>query len=160
MQATAKRILVVEDESAFANIVRHTLERAGLNVTISTDGRDAWELLQVESFQLLISDHRLPGMLGTELCQRIRQDARFVDLPIIMLTCASFELDLKLLSDELRVVCVLPKPFSPKKLVAAAKMALKSNRSGERRKSDLSVKQDRRQGDRRSGTTKVVSDIS
>ncbi len=114
------RILVVEDESKIAEIVKAYLEKDAFEVTIANTGGKAVSLLK-EGFDLIILDLMLPDMDGEDICETIRKDS---DLPIIMLTAKSDEDDriagLGLGADDYVV-----KPFSPRELVARVKALLR-----------------------------------
>ncbi len=114
------RILVVEDESKIAEIVKAYLEKDAFEVTIAHTGERAVSLLK-EGFDLIILDLMLPDMDGEDICETIRRDS---DLPIIMLTAKSDEDDrvagLGLGADDYVV-----KPFSPRELVARVKALLR-----------------------------------
>jgi CheY-like chemotaxis protein len=72
-------------------------------------------LLQQHAFDLLITDDQMPQMTGSELCLRIRQAPHLAQLPVIMLTGKTPESDR--LPHRLDAGEVIPKPFSPRKLV-------------------------------------------
>ena len=114
------RILVVEDESKIAEIVKAYLEKDSFEVTVAHTGGKAVSLLK-EGFDLIILDLMLPDMDGEDICETIRKDS---DLPIIMLTAKSDEDDriagLGLGADDYVV-----KPFSPRELVARVKALLR-----------------------------------
>ena len=114
------RILVVEDESKIAEIVKAYLEKDSFEVTFAHTGEKAVSLLK-EGFDLIILDLMLPDMDGEDICETIRKDS---DLPIIMLTAKSDEDDriagLGLGADDYVV-----KPFSPRELVARVKALLR-----------------------------------
>ena len=129
MPPAQKRVLIVEDDSAFASVVRFALQRAGFAVCVAPDGNTAWDILQTQYFELMITDQRLPGITGTELCRRMRQNERLAKMPIVMLTCAALELKESWLWDELRVSAVLSKPFSPRQLVRLLRAAFESSES-------------------------------
>jgi CheY-like chemotaxis protein len=110
------RILVAEDNLAFSKVLRLAFERSGLHVTVATDGEQALGLLQAQSFDALITDEQMPRMCGRVLCQRLREDAHFSDLPIFFCTAKSWELNAESLKQELGVVEVFQKPFSPRRV--------------------------------------------
>jgi len=114
-----KHILVAEDDPRVARVIRFTLERAGHAVTVAGDGKEAWRHLEDDTFDLLLTDQRMPEMTGSELCQQIRQDARLADMPVIMLTGNGYEDDNIYLREDLGVAMVFCKPFNPVELVAA-----------------------------------------
>src|SRR4051794_9414884 len=66
------KILIAEDQAPSALFLRRTLERLGHEVTVATNGIDAWRIVQEEDIPLVISDWMMPGMDGLELCRHIR----------------------------------------------------------------------------------------
>jgi len=114
------RVLVVEDNRVMADVMRFNFNRAGFSTTVALNGRIAWDLLQTEVFELLVTDLQMPEMDGDELCRRIRSDLRLAGLPIILLTAKGMELDRDRLTRELGLSLILYKPFSPRQLVSAA----------------------------------------
>lgn len=116
----SSRVLVVEDESKIADIVRAYLEKEKFDVTLADTGQKAISALK-DGFDLIILDLMLPDMDGEDICRTIRQDS---DVPIIMLTAKSEEEDriegLGIGADDYVV-----KPFSPRELVARVKALLR-----------------------------------
>ncbi len=80
------RILVVEDEPSIVTIVRYHLESAGFESFFAGDAEEGWRLAVTESPEAAVVDIRLPGADGWSLIERLRGDARFRDLPVIVLT--------------------------------------------------------------------------
>ncbi|HEY5475454.1 MAG TPA: diguanylate cyclase [Tepidiformaceae bacterium] len=80
------RILIAEDDRVSALLLQRTLERMGHAVTVSTDGRDAWNAYQEDPFSLVISDWMMPGVDGLELCRNIRQSGADSYTYVILLT--------------------------------------------------------------------------
>lgn len=113
MPQPPRLILVVEDNTALAIVLRLNLERAGYEVAIAGSAEEAWKLMKSQTFNLAIVDHYLPGMSGSDLCVKIRDDHQLVELPLLMLTAKKLELQVDHLLNELRVWKVIPKPFSP-----------------------------------------------
>jgi CheY-like chemotaxis protein len=107
-----QRVLVAEDNAALAAVVRFHLERAGLQVDLARNGREAWNLLQSRSYAVVVTDQQMPEMSGSEICRRMRLDSRLADIPVLMVTAKSLELESSRLREELGVREVLPKPFS------------------------------------------------
>ena len=112
-----KRVLVAEDNAALAAVVRFHLERAGLQVDLARNGRDAWDLLQTRDYPVVITDQQMPELSGSEICRRMRHDPRLAHVPVLMVTAKSLELEHAKLRDELGVLEVLAKPFSVVQLV-------------------------------------------
>lgn len=124
MGNSEKRILVAEDNAALASVVRFNLERAGFQVVVANDGLQAWEKLQHEPIDLLVTDQQMPEMTGSQLCQTLRSVPDFAELPVIMLTAKGMELELPRLRDELKITATFLKPFSPKEIVKAVEDCL------------------------------------
>ncbi len=80
------RVLVVDDDPALLAIVRSLLEPWGLKVTTLANPQQFWETLEACSPDLLILDIEMPEIGGIELCQIVRNDARWNSLPILFLT--------------------------------------------------------------------------
>ena len=114
-------ILVIEDEAKIQQIISDYFKLEGFNVTLASDGYEGWSLFEEGNFDLVILDVMMPEMDGWSVCKRIR---KISDVPIIMLTARSEEDD-KLMGFELKADEYVTKPFSPKVLVARAKMLLK-----------------------------------
>ncbi len=87
------RILVAEDSSFYRNLLSSYLEAAGYEVVTAEDGQAAFEILEKEEFDLLITDIEMPRMNGFELTKAVRSDDRFKDMPIIAVTSLSGEED-------------------------------------------------------------------
>jgi len=69
---TGQRILVVEDEKAIQSLERDKLERAGYEVDTADDGRQAWEKIQNNEYELILIDIFLPKMDGFQLLNKIK----------------------------------------------------------------------------------------
>ncbi|MFO7680036.1 MAG: response regulator transcription factor [Chloroflexota bacterium] len=119
------RILVVEDEASIRNIVRTYLENAGFVAICVDNGLDALAQARQHKPDLVILDLNLPGMDGTEVAARLRQES---DVYILMLTARSEESDrvagLRIGADD-----YLTKPFSPRELVARVEAILRRSRN-------------------------------
>ncbi len=118
------RVLVVEDNATLATVIRFNLARAGFRVTVARNGLAAWQLVQDEKFDVIVTDHQMPEMDGCEFCTRMRTLENYRSVPVILLTAKRLELDLARLRDELGVVDAFPKPFSPVQLVQAVQQYL------------------------------------
>ncbi|MBY0586894.1 response regulator [bacterium] len=112
-----KRILVADDNPAMAKVIAFNLSAAGFETTVASNGQIAWELLQAEPFDFLVTDYQMPEMDGRELVRHIRSSLRWRHIPVIMLTAKELELDTSIASDELQLASVLQKPFSPSELI-------------------------------------------
>ena len=126
MTGTVRHILVVEDNSALAGVITFNLQQAGHQVATARNGREAWQHVRENRVDLIITDHQMPEMSGTELCRRIREDDCYAGIPVIMLTAKSLEIDQFHIYEQLGVVTILPKPFSPAGLVKTVKENLET----------------------------------
>ena len=77
-------VLVVDDEGAIRYSISRTLQRVGYQVSQAADGEQALESLRQSSFDVILTDIRMPGLTGTELLRRIRDHAQ--DAIVIMMT--------------------------------------------------------------------------
>lgn len=129
--ANQPRVLAVEDNAALAAVLRFHLARAGLDVTVARNGREAWNLLAQHDFALVITDQQMPEMSGEEMCGLMRNDPRLAKIPVIMVTAKSLELELPRIRQELGVWAVMPKPFSVVELIATVQECLASTPAAE-----------------------------
>ena len=117
-------ILVVEDESAIAELISINLRHAGYEVTIATTADQAQALVDQVLPDLVLLDWMLPGSSGLQLAKRWRGDARTRELPIIMLTARNEEAD-KISGLDAGADDYLTKPFSTKELLARMRAVLR-----------------------------------
>jgi RNA polymerase sigma-70 factor, ECF subfamily len=82
----SEQILYIEDEEDYQLLVRRILSRANLEVVIAGDGREGLAMLRRARPRMLLLDINLPDTDGYKICQALRQDPAYVDLPILMLT--------------------------------------------------------------------------
>lgn len=81
------RILVVDDFQTMRRIIINLLKQLGFNnVTEADDGTTAWEKLNGEKIDLVVSDWNMPKMTGIELLGKVRSDDRYKAIPFIMVT--------------------------------------------------------------------------
>jgi signal transduction histidine kinase len=83
---TPKKILVVEDSRTQAEMLKNTLESHGYMVTVAENGKNALEILSMDNPDIIISDVVMPVMDGYEFCRTIKNDERYRDIPVILLT--------------------------------------------------------------------------
>lgn len=112
-----KKILVVEDEKAIADILDFNLKKEGYTVVCAYDGEDGLEKAMSESPDLILLDVMLPKLDGFEVCKSVRRTS---NVPIIMLTAREEEVD-KILGLELGADDYITKPFSMRELMARIK---------------------------------------
>jgi two-component system phosphate regulon response regulator PhoB len=117
-------ILVVEDESAIAELISINLRHAGYEVTIATTADQAQSVVDRVLPDLVLLDWMLPGQSGLQLAKRWRSDARTRELPVIMLTARNEEAD-KISGLDAGADDYLTKPFSTKELMARMRAVLR-----------------------------------
>jgi len=110
-----QKILVVEDEEALALGVRDALQHAGYAVEVCHNGSDALETIVAAEFDLVVLDLMLPGMNGLDVLRTLRDQRQ--DVRVIVLTALAEESDV-LRGFEAGADDYIPKPFSPRELVA------------------------------------------
>lgn len=81
-----KRVLVVDDSLTVREVERKLLENRGYEVKIAVDGMDGWNMLLGGPFDLVITDVDMPRMDGIALARRLKADARFKDLPVMIVS--------------------------------------------------------------------------
>ncbi|MDE1950054.1 MAG: phosphate regulon transcriptional regulator PhoB [Burkholderiales bacterium] len=117
-------VLVVEDESAIAELISINLRHAGYDVTIATNADQAQLVVDRVLPDLVLLDWMLPGQSGLQLAKRWRADARTRELPVIMLTARNEEGD-KINGLDAGADDYLTKPFSTKELMARMRALLR-----------------------------------
>jgi signal transduction histidine kinase len=116
-------VLVVEDEPVILEIITSLLQEEQYKVLQAPNGQAALALLEDDRPDLIISDIRMPGMDGFELCERVRANPDFAQLPFIFLTGRDERADMRrgmgLGADD-----YLTKPFDPEDLLTAVRVRL------------------------------------
>jgi DNA-binding response OmpR family regulator len=118
---------VVEDEASIQEIVSLYLRRAGFKVKAVGDGQQALNLLDQQTFDLVILDLMLPKVDGWEITRQLRAVG---DMPIIMLTARREESD-RIAGLEMGADDYVIKPFSPQELVSRVRAVLRRTHGGE-----------------------------
>lgn len=117
-----KKILIIEDEAKIMRTVRLYLEQASFEVVWASEGTQGLAAFRHEKPALVILDLNLPGQLdGLDMCRALRRDS---NVPIIMLTARTEEAD-RLIGLELGADDYIPKPFSPREVVARVRAVLR-----------------------------------
>ena len=92
-RSTAPHILIVDDSHTVREIERRILTKAGYTVTAAQNGAEAWNLLRLNHYDLLVSDVDMPQMNGIELVSRVRDNPRLSRMPVIILSYKDREED-------------------------------------------------------------------
>ncbi len=116
-----KKVLVVDDDIKTVDLVTLYLKRDGYKVIAAHDGIEALRLARESHPDLIVLDLMLPGMDGTQVCRKLREES---DVPIIMLTARTTEED-RLNGLDLGADDYVTKPFSPRELAARVRAVLR-----------------------------------
>jgi DNA-binding response OmpR family regulator len=115
------RVLCIDDDTRLFELLASFLEPNGVALSHAADGRQGLAALEGGVFDAVLLDVMMPGMDGLEVCKRIRQKSR---VPVIMLTAKGDETD-RVVGLELGADDYVPKPFSPRELLARLRAVLR-----------------------------------
>jgi CheY-like chemotaxis protein len=121
---TRQRILVADDDPDILLLNKEVLLDCGYLVDAMKDGAAAWEALQLAKYDLVVTDHTMPGLTGVQLIEKIH--AAEMALPVIMASGALPVWEFAL-QPELQPVAVLLKPYTIAELVGTVKDALQAS---------------------------------
>lgn len=128
-----ERILIIEDEEILANNLADKLRAEGYGISIATDGEIGWDKVRTEKPDLIVLDIMLPELDGLSLCRMVRNEQSTRNIPIIMLTARSSEVD-KIIGLESGADDYITKPFGLGEFLARVRAVLRRLDS---QKSDL-----------------------
>ena len=116
-----RTVMVVDDDSMFRELVSEILTQGGYKAVAAEDGQKAWDLMQTTTVDMAVLDLNMPNMDGLELTRKIRDDRRYKDLPILLLTVRTLVED-QVTGFERGADDYLTKPFDSKMLLARVKV--------------------------------------
>lgn len=116
-----KHILIADDDPHIRDVISFALEKAGMQVTQTEDGRQALDAFRRHAADLMVLDINMPELDGLEVCREIR---KFSEVPILFLSSRDDEID-RILGLEIGGDDYVTKPFSPRELVARINVILK-----------------------------------
>jgi two-component system alkaline phosphatase synthesis response regulator PhoP len=87
--ADTKRILVVDDEPDFVSIVKKNLEKAGFSVEVAYDGVEGMDKVRQNPPDAIVLDVMMPEKDGYQVCKELKQDEKYADIPILLLTAVA-----------------------------------------------------------------------
>jgi DNA-binding response OmpR family regulator len=117
-------VLLIEDDADIVEVVRYSLEREGFRVLSASDGESGLREAGLARPDLVLLDLMLPGIDGLDVCRRIRAAEKTRQTPVIILTAKGEEADV-VVGLEMGADDYLPKPFSPRELVARLRAVLR-----------------------------------
>ncbi len=134
-----EKILIVEDEQDIIELLTYNLEQEGYIVYFATSGEEALPMANQKSPDLILLDLMLPGVDGLEVCRNLKQDTATRNIPIIMLTAKGEDSDI-ISGLELGADDYVPKPFSPKVLIARMRSVLRRNKPADQQSTERILK--------------------
>lgn len=118
------RLLIADDDVELCSLLRQYFDMEGMVLDAVHDGNEVMHALQETSFDLLILDIMLPGLQGLDVLRQVRRSSV---IPVLMLTARGEEMD-RIIGLELGADDYLPKPSSPRELVARVRSILRRSR--------------------------------
>ncbi len=125
MTTPPEHLLVVDDDREIRRLLDQYLSQAGYRVSVAEDGKAMRRVMEQSRVDLLVLDLMLPGEDGLVLCRDVRSRS---NLPILMLTARDTEID-RIVGLEMGADDYLPKPFSPRELLARIRSILRRAQS-------------------------------
>ncbi len=117
-------ILTIDDEEHILELLKYTLEKNGFQVLQAISGEEGLRILENSPVDMILLDLMLPGIDGLEVLRKIRATKAFIDIPVIMLTAKSEEID-TVLGLEMGADDYIGKPFGSHELVARIKAVIR-----------------------------------
>ncbi|QQA44766.1 phosphate regulon transcriptional regulator PhoB [Pelagovum pacificum] len=124
MNATAPHVLIVEDEPAQREVLGYNLEAEGFRTTTAEDGEQALVIIDEDAPDVIVLDWMLPNLSGIEVCRQLKSRTETRDVPIIMLSARSEEVD-KVRGLETGADDYVVKPYSVSELMARVRTQLR-----------------------------------
>lgn len=124
--SSRRRIMVVDDDPDIRHLMSEVLAGSGYAVDVAENGTRAWKALHLKQYDLLLTDHDMPGMTGLQLVNKLRL-AGF-KFPVIVAS-GSPPVDLTVRDSVLASVVMLPKPFTLGELIRIIKELLPESTS-------------------------------
>ena len=110
------RVLVVDDFSTMRKIVKNILRQIGLeNVVEADDGTTAWDILNRDNIDFIVSDWNMPKMTGIDLLRKVRASEEYADIPFLMVTAEAQQENI-IEAVQAKVSNYIVKPFTPETL--------------------------------------------
>ena len=118
------KICCIEDDSAILTALQYTLSQEGYEVMTAMTKTQGLELIQQESFDLVLLDVTLPDGSGYEICKRMREDSRLKEIPVIFLTACDDEVNI-VMGLDLGADDYITKPFRVRELISRMNSVLR-----------------------------------
>ncbi|MBI3864621.1 MAG: response regulator [Planctomycetia bacterium] len=121
-------ILIIEDERALVEVLTYNLRKEGFEVVSATDGQDGLRRAQTNLPDLILLDLMLPVIEGLEVCRVLKTGARTRDIPLLILTARSEEVD-EIVGFQMGADDYVTKPFKIKPLIQRIKALLRRKKN-------------------------------
>jgi two-component system phosphate regulon response regulator PhoB len=121
-------ILIIEDERALVEVLTYNLRKEGFDVHSATDGQDGLRRAQTTLPDLIVLDLMLPVIEGLEVCRVLKSGVRTRDIPLLMLTARSEEVD-EIVGFQMGADDYVTKPFKIKPLIQRIKALLRRKKT-------------------------------
>ena len=121
-------ILIIEDERALVEVLTYNLRKEGFTVHSATDGQDGLRRAQTTLPDLIVLDLMLPVIEGLEVCRVLKSGVRTRDIPLLMLTARSEEVD-EIVGFQMGADDYVTKPFKIKPLIQRIKALLRRKKT-------------------------------
>jgi two-component system, OmpR family, alkaline phosphatase synthesis response regulator PhoP len=125
------KILLIEDEEDIAALIKLQAEISGYKLVVEVDGLNGLRAVEREKPDLIILDIMLPGQSGLDVCRKVKTNPELKNIPVIILSAKSEELDV-ILGLELGADDYVSKPFSPKILFSRVRAVLRRGKEPEK----------------------------
>lgn len=125
------KLLLIEDEEDIAALIKLQADISGYRLLVEVDGLNGLRAVEREKPDLVILDIMLPGQSGLDVCRKIKSNPATKEIPVIMISAKSEELDV-VLGLELGADDYVAKPFSPKILFSRIRAVLRRGKEPEK----------------------------
>ncbi len=125
------RIVLIEDEEDIASLIKLQADISGYKLHVEVDGLNGYRAIEREKPDLVVLDIMLPGQSGLDVCRKLKSHPDLKDIPVIMISAKSEELDV-VLGLELGADDYVTKPFSPKILFSRIRAVLRRGKEPEK----------------------------
>lgn len=122
----SEKVLIIDDEKDFLDIIAERIRARGMNVSTTTSAEDALNLIEEESFDVVIMDFMMPGMNGFQTLKAIKE--KKPEVHIILLTGNVLE-EIRIEAKNIGVLYVIEKPPDLQDLIQKIKKAKKAQRT-------------------------------
>lgn len=118
-----KKVLIVDDEPGVRKLIRKILHKT-YDIIEAENGEEALDIIYTQKPDIVLMDMMMPRMDGFTACCKIKSDGAIRQIPVVMVTAVSFDLNRKLSNEVSGADGFITKPFAPKELVATINQLL------------------------------------